>query len=99
MCTPYSAWQRLNKNRDIRAFRKRLREARTHMEFVCELYREQMNAGRLFLHEHPDSASSWTDEACIKDMLTMQSVGTTVTDQCQFGQKSKEGNPIKKPIR
>ena len=67
MCTLYSAWQRLNKGRDIKAYRKRLREARTHLVFVCELYLEQAEAGRLFLHEHPDSASPWTDEQCIRN--------------------------------
>ena len=62
MCTLYSAWQRLNKNKDIRAYRKRLKDARAHMEFVCELYLEQIRAGRLFLHEHPEGASSWDEE-------------------------------------
>ena len=54
MCTMHSSWQRLNKDRDIKAYRRRLREARTHMEFVCELYTEQLKGGRLFLHDHPD---------------------------------------------
>ena len=30
------------------------------MEFVCELYLEQIKAGRLFLHEHPAAATSWS---------------------------------------
>ena len=46
MCTAYSAWQGLNKDKDIKAFRKRLRDARAHLEFVCELYEEQMRGGR-----------------------------------------------------
>ena len=54
--------------------------------------------GRLFLHEHPDSASSW-NENCIKEVLSKFGVGTTVTDQCQFGQRSREGEPIRKPTR
>ena len=33
MCTLFSAWQRLNKDKDVRAFRKRLRDARAHLEF------------------------------------------------------------------
>ena len=31
------------------------------MEFVCELYEEQVGEGRYFLHEHPDGALSWKD--------------------------------------
>ena len=33
-------------------------EAVKHIEFVVEIYRMQVQAGRLFLHEHPASASS-----------------------------------------
>ena len=34
-------------------------EGKRHIEFCLELYQLQMNEGRLFLHEHPLSASSW----------------------------------------
>ena len=51
------------------------------------------------MHEHLDSASSWTDEECIKAMLARDGVHTVVTDRCQFGQKSREGHPVKKPTR
>ena len=98
MCTLYSAWQRLNKDKDIGAFRRRLRAAREHMIFVCELYVEQMASGRLFLHEHPAGASSW-EETCIKGVLAKEGVETTITDQCQFGQRSREGDPVKKPTK
>ena len=37
----------------------RLHNAVQHMEFVCELYREQAKEGRYFLHEHLATASSW----------------------------------------
>ena len=87
MCTLYSAWQRLNKDKDIKAFRRRFKDARRHMEFVCELYAEQIRGGRLLLHEHPESASSW-DEECIKELLKRKNVDTVVMDQCQFCQKS-----------
>ena len=94
----FSVVERLNKDRDIKAFRRRLRDARTHLEFVCELYLEQAKAGRLLLHEHPDSASSWS-EGCVCKVLSTPGVDTVVTDQCQFGQRSREGNPIRKPTR
>ena len=35
MCTAYSAWQRINKQRNPSAYRRKLRAARQHMEFVC----------------------------------------------------------------
>ena len=98
MCTMYSAFQRLNKDKDIQAYRRKFRAARFHLIFVCEFYLDQHRDGRLFLHEHPDGASSW-DETCIQDVLAKVGVGTTVTDQCQFEQRSREGHPLKKPTR
>ena len=97
MCTLYSAWQRLNKDRDIKAFRKRLRDAREHLEFVCELYLEQAKAGRLFLHEHPDSASSWSEE-CICKVLSTKGVDTVVSDQCQLASRAARETPSVSPL-
>ena len=34
---------------------ERLAKAAVHMEFVCLLYRKQLEGGRHFLHEHPDT--------------------------------------------
>ena len=53
MCTMYSPWQRLNKVRSMQTYKKRLKEARRHSEFVRELYEDQLRRGKLFLHEHP----------------------------------------------
>ena len=39
-----------------------------HLDFVCQPYRDQMDAGRYFLHEHPASASSW-EERCSASLL------------------------------
>ena len=36
-----------------------MREAEEHIRFVFELYSWQEAEGRLWLHEHPDGASSW----------------------------------------
>ena len=38
--------------------RRRMTEARLHLEFCAEIYKEQMCAGRHFLHEHPLTATS-----------------------------------------
>ena len=67
-----------------------------HLEFVCQLYRDQVNAERYFVHEHPDSATSW-QERCITAMLAMDSVDRSVGDQCCYGQRSRQGGAVKKP--
>ena len=43
-------------------------EAVAHLELAIELYGMQMDAGRLFLHEHPVGATSWQVEAMQKFM-------------------------------
>ena len=59
-CTMFCALQNLNKSkRDEGVFTKRLENAKRHIRFCIELYMMQVNGGRFFLHEHPDSASSW----------------------------------------
>ena len=60
------------------------------MEFVTRLYREQVLAGRYFLHEHPLCATSWRIE-CILDVLAMDGVYTVWCDQCQYGQYGGTG--------
>ena len=69
-----------------------------HLEFVCHLYKFQLEAGRFFLHEHPHQADSW-DELCVRKLLSSFGVEKIEMDQCQMGQKDKEGNPIRKPTR
>ena len=34
-------------------------KAREHVRFCIKIYRMQMEAGRMFMHEHPTGASSW----------------------------------------
>ena len=38
----------------------RWREDRKHLQFVGELYKQQVKEGRWFLHVHPASATSWS---------------------------------------
>lgn len=60
-CKEYSPWQRINKAKSStpEEYEERQKKADRHLEFVCNLYRSQCLAGRLFLHEHPRQASSW----------------------------------------
>ena len=100
LCRDYSPWQRLNvaKSSEPEKFAERKKESDEHLKFVTEVYNLQYYAGRLFLHEHPAGASSW-DEQCVKEVLAQLGGETTITDQCQFGQRSREGNPIRKPTK
>ena len=67
------------------------------MRFCCELYKLQAGAGRYFLQEHPANATSW-QLAEVQKMLETNGVQRVVGDQCQYGQETGEGNPVKKPI-
>ena len=70
-----------------------------HLKFCCKLYKMQRALGRYYLHEHPDSASSWSVD-CISDMLKEEGTLRVVGDQCQYGLvTTKKGvtGPAKKP--
>ena len=59
-------------------------EGRTHLNFVCSLYRKQVLAGKLDLHEHPATALSWKEgiiEASGSDPLAH----VVTADKCQYG--------------
>ena len=59
------------------------REAVRHLRFVIGLYRIQLSNGRHFLHEHPETATSWSDPATL-DLLSMPKVSSVVSDQCEY---------------
>ena len=49
-----------NGKRDPDEVRRKLIEARIHLDFCAELYQMQIDAGRYYVHEHPTSArSNW----------------------------------------
>ena len=67
------------------------------MRVCCELYKLQAGAGRYVLHEHPANATSW-QLADVQKTLETNGVQRVVGDQCQYGQETEEGNPVKTPI-
>ena len=73
-----------------------------HLRFVIGLYKIQLDGGRHFLHEHPETATSWNDPSMNK-LLKEKRVSTTVSDQCEYGllTPGPEGAPIaaKKPTK
>jgi hypothetical protein len=97
MCTAFSAWQYINnKKRDPQIVESEKKSGRAHLAWMCKLYRKQMSEGRLFLHEHPGSATSWNEE-CVLEVLQQTGVARITADQCQLGQETEQGEPIRKP--
>ena len=102
MCTAFSTWQRLNDARstNMEARQQAYSEACQHIKFVASLYREQLDGGRYFLHEHTQFASSW-QLPCMKELEKRTGVATVPADQCQFGATVPKGpdagRPVKKP--
>ena len=76
-------------------------EARLHLAFAAKLYKIQMEEGRMFLHEHPESAASWKEE-CMLEVMAMPGVLEVKSDMCAYGMKlreCKENELVKKPTR
>ena len=95
-CTRFCSWQAINdKKRDPAVVEREHVAAMVHIEFMCELYRVQVDAGRYFLHEHPETAGSWR-EIPIEEVLDHEDVGLVVGDRCQYGQEDGNGNPVKR---
>ena len=59
-----------------------------HIEFVTEIYKEQLQNGRYFLHVHPADATSWKLKAIV-DMEREKDVFVTMADQCMYGLSTK----------
>ena len=99
MCTAFCSWQALNEARHDPATRGRDKvRAMVHMNFVCELYAEQVKAGRYIVHEHPETATSWSED-CVQKIMQMTGVHSCVCDQCQYGQQAADGSPIRKSTK
>ena len=97
-CTAYCSWQALNavKHEWPEGEReRRMIASDVHLKFVAELYDLQMKEGRYFLHENPEGAKSWEREPMM-DLAKNPKVSRIVGDQCQYGQQSYQGAPVKK---
>ena len=60
-----------------------LAERIRHMQFMVKLYRKQVVAGRVFVHESPAHAKSWA-LPCIKKMAQEEGIQVVEADQCMF---------------
>ena len=103
-CVAFSTWQYLNETManasQPQKMLKRKIEAKLHIDFVASLYREQLEGGRYFLHEHPKYATSWK-LGSMADLLELPGVGVVRGDQCHYGAEAirgpRKGCPTKKP--
>jgi len=100
MCKDFSPWQRINKAKsmDPDKYDQAKEHSRKHLEFPCHVYGTQYKEARLFLHEHPQQASSWNED-CILEVANLPGVEHIDMDQYQYGQEDEHGNPVKKPTR
>ena len=69
--------------------RRRTVEANIHLLFCVALYRAQMEGGRLFLHEHPDTAWSWEHPEMV-ELAHEEGVMRVLSHGCAFGMTSKD---------
>ena len=69
-----------------------------HMRFVAELYHEQIESNRYFLHEHPRYATSWKLD-CTMQLENIPGVGVVRGDQCQYGAVVRTGKYKDRPSR
>ena len=103
-CTFFSSWNQSMNHRkmDPEVVEKLRKEAVRHLRFVIGLYGIQLSNGRHFLHEHPETATSWLDPAMV-DLLAMPKVSCVVSDQCEYGLLTPGPGgvpmPAKKPTR
>ncbi len=99
MCTRWCTWQKLNDiKRDARIVEEEKKLALIHLEFVAQIYQEQIDGDRFFLHEHPETAGSWS-EKCIANVLQNKEVQRVVGDQCQYAQEVMYGTYHGQPVR
>ncbi len=90
-CKQFTTFHAINAARssDREAMAKAKTAAIVHMNFVCELYQEQIDGGRYFVHEHPYWAASWQLQA-VEKIMNQDGVERVRGDQCQYGAQTQE---------
>ena len=89
-CTMFSALQNLNiLKMDSEEARRRLKEAMEHVAFGVLMCLKQAKAGRMFLFEHPATASFW--QTALLNKLYFVKGGQRVNfDFCMMGMRSAD---------
>ncbi len=92
MCTACSLLQNLSKDKgNIDQKKQLLTRAIKHVHFCITLYWEQLKNGRYFLHEHPDTATSWQLPAMVQ-LLSHPGVIRTRGHMCAYGMNSEDAD-------
>ena len=91
-CTALSALQALNKwCMDPVKWKAHIDKGERHMRFAVKLYRMQAESGRLLLHEHPNSATSWRMPEVVSLMEEL-SIDKKVAHMCRCGMMPSDAN-------
>ena len=91
MCGPFSKLQEVFNypKMERSAVESKIGEALEHLRFTAELCAMQHEAGRLFLFEHPASASSW-DTQVLRTLAEVDGVHHIKFDFCTLGMVTQD---------
>ena len=82
MCASFSRLQNMNWARMGPAKAQEVKDyGRRHLHFALKLYNLQRELGLYFLHEHPESATSWQEPGVLR-LLKQPGVRRVVSDMC-----------------
>ena len=81
-CTKFSPLQNLRQHPE--RLQEELPEAIAHVDFSMELQLEQLDRGDHGLHEHPDTATSWTLPS-VEKFIAQDNVKLVKSHLCRFG--------------
>ena len=99
MCTGWSIIMNANwGNMSPVEIARRMKRARMHLNFICQLCLMQHAGGRYVVHEYPAEARSWK-ERCVQHGLARTGAKFLAVDQCRYGLKYKNQDGIELPAR
>ena len=78
--------------------RRRVSEGRKHLSFTVSLYRRQLRRGKHFMHEHPQSATSW-HEQIVRSLMEDPFTHVVTADQCMYGLETPTKDGLTAPAR
>ena len=81
-CTVFSILQRMNSQPGEEGYKR----AVAMVELAVDMCIAQHKAGRLFVFEHPATASSWKLQ-CLQHLSKMENMYEVDFDMCRFGMK------------
>ena len=83
-CTLFSILQAINAQTDSPEYQRRLTEARLLLRLCVQVAEFQLDHGRHFYIEQPQSARSWLEPEIVK-LMARDDVHEAVGHGCQYG--------------